>query len=789
MLRNYCRISLRRLWNSRRSTVINVIGLTVGLSCGILIFLLVGYLFSFDRYHHKADRTFWIVTDIRRENTLHADATPRPLGRILREEFTAVETAVRLETLFGQIISLPGSTRKFEESRNICFTESQFFQVFDVDWKTGDKNKALDAADGVVLSERYALKYFGTTDVIGRSLRINNQHDLTVKGLIGDPPSNTRLGYDIMVSYNLVPQLQGTLDEKPDWNNTPSLCFVTMKTAQSIGHLQQALQTTSRKYLSAEQADLLHFQALPLQELSHNTQYGGTVPRPLLYVLTVIGILLVAAACMNFINMATAQSIRRSKETGIRKAIGSTRLQLIIEFLTETAMVTLAAVIISVIIVQLCLPWLNNALSVLHADMSVLWLFRPRFLSWFLALIAGVILLSGLYPALVLSRFTPIAVLQGRANGIRTRGVSLRKVLVITQFFITQFFLIAVIVMSAQVRYIRQTNLGFNKAAILTVPLAGSSSKQETLRQLLEKTPGVEQVSLAAEIPSSFRNDPVSFSYENRKAGFPVNVKIADTAYAGLFGLQLLAGTNFHNNDTLNDEAMLSLMAIKQLGLVSPQEAIGKKINIWGRDKRIVGVVADFHSQDLHHAMRPVILLNLPSEYSIAAIKTGTAATIPGIEKTWSTIYPDQVFRMNFVDDMLARFYLTENILLGLIQVFAVVAILLGCLGLYGLTLFISAARNKEISIRKVFGASVTGMVTMLTKDFISLVVIGLLIATPLAYMAMNKWLEGFAYRVNIQWWMLGLSAMIVLLISLLTVGWESIRAARKNPVKVLKAE
>lgn len=788
MLSNYCRISLRRLWNSRRSTAINVIGLTVGLSCGILIFLLVSYLFSFDRYHHKADRTFWIVTDIQRENTLHADATPRPLGKVLREDFTFVETAVRLETLFGQIISLPGSPRKFEESRNICFTESQFFQVFDVDWKAGDKLTALDAANGVVLSERYALKYFGTTDVIGHTLRINNQQELTVNGLIGDPPSNTRLGYDMMVSYNLIAQPQKSVD-KTDWNNTPSLCFVTLKPEQSIGQLENALRTINQQYLSSEQARSLHFQALPLSELSHNTQYGGTVPRPLLYVLIVIGILLVSAACINFINMATAQSIRRSKETGIRKAIGSTRMQLIIEFLIETSMVTFAAVIMSVIIVQLCLPWLNNALSVLRADMSVLWLLKPRFLSWFLALTAGVILFSGLYPALVLSRFTPIAVLQGRMTATRTRGASLRKVLVVTQFFITQFFIIAVVVMSAQVRYIRQTNLGFNKAAILTIPVASGNGRQETLRQLLESTSGVEHVSLAAEIPSSFRNDPVPFTYETRKAGFPVNVKITDTAYARLFGLQLLAGANFHNNDTLNDEAIVSLMTVKQLGLSSPGEVIGKRINIWGRDKRIVGVVADFHSQDLHHAMRPVILLNFPSEYSIAAIKISTAAAIPAIEKTWKTLYPDQVFRMNFVDDMLARFYLTEHILLGLIQVFTVVAVLLGCLGLYGLVLFIAAARNKEISIRKVFGASVTSMVAMLAKDFIRLVATGSLIAMPLAYMVMNRWLEGFAYRISIQWWMLLLSAMIVILISLLTVGWEAFNAARKNPVKVLKAE
>ncbi|PWV56080.1 ABC transporter permease [Chitinophaga sp. S165] len=782
MLANYLRISFRHLWKNRTSTTINIIGLTVGLSCGILIFLLVSYLFSFDRYHHKADRTYWIVTDIHRENTLSVDATPRALGAMLRQDYPFVENAVRLENLFGRVISIPGTSLKFEESRNICFTETQFFDVFDVQWLHGNKGTALSSPNTVVLSERYAQKYFGSTDVIGRTLRFDNQQELTVTGVIGNPPSNTKLGYEVMVSYPVIKQT--------DWGSTRAMCFVALRNGASPQQLTKALSQVHGKYLSAGEAKLLDFKALPLSELNHNTQYGGAVPRPLLYILIAIGVLLVLAACINFINMATAQAINRAKETGIRKAIGSTRTQLILQFLTETGIVTLLAVVISLVVVQLNLPMLNNALSVIRADISVLWLFRPDSLGWFIGLILAVILLAGLYPSIVLTRFSPIAVIHGRIAATKTRGVTLRKTLVVTQFFITQFFIIAVIVMTAQVRYIQRTDLGFRKEAILTVAIPASTAiKQQTLRQQLSQVPGVEQVSLGLETPASRRNDPNPFTYENNNAGFPANVKIGDTEYASLFGLHFLAGRNFMSNDTLNAEAIVTTMLVKQLGLASPDDIIGKRINIWGQDKTVIGVVDDFHSQDLHHAVKPVILLNYPSENRMVALKLHPGASIAAIEQAWNAVYPEQVFHMTFVDDVIAQFYLVESILLGLIQVFSFVAILIGCLGLYGLVLFIAAARNKEIGVRKVFGASITSLTSLLMKDFIRLVGIGIVIATPLAYMAMNKWLQGFAYRVNISWWMPGLAGALIVGIAMLTVGWESLKAASKDPVKVLKAD
>ncbi|HJT72667.1 MAG TPA: ABC transporter permease, partial [Chitinophaga sp.] len=713
MFKSYLKISIRNLVRNRTSSTVNILGLTIGLSCGILIFLLVSYLSGFDAYHAKARRTYWVVTDINRNSVLPSDATPRPLAAILRKDYPAVETAVRVENLFGQVISIPGTSSRFEESRNICFTESQFFQVFDVKWLRGNASTALSAPNTVVLSDRYAKKYFGTEDVLGKVLRLDNQANLTVTGVIAEPPSNTRLSYEVMISYNTIASLSNTPGILDQWDNTPSMCFVVMRKNAGSPALQEAINTTRQKYLSAEQAKTFDFHPLPLSELGYNMRYGGTVPRPLLYTLAIIGILLVSAACINFVNMATAQALKRSKEVGVRKAVGSTRGQLIGQFLVETGVLTFIALIFSLLLVQLNLPLLNNALSVLRADLSVLNLLRPASLWWFGSLITGVVLLAGLYPALVLARFKPDTALRGRINTQQIGGISLRKVLVVTQFFIAQLFIIAVIVMTAQVRYIQQTDLGFNKTAIFTVNMPPSGiSQQQLLREKLMQTPGVEQVTIGLEIPASPRKHPVSFSYDHHTTPepFTANLKIGDMNYIPLFGLHMIAGRNFLNNDSINTEAIVSAMMVKQLGVRNPEEILGKQINIWGMDKTIVGVVADFHSEDLHNAIQPLIIMNYFQENQMAAIRLNPAnmqAAVQAIERTWSEIYPDNIFHSAFVDDITRQFYLTERILLVLIQAFSLVAILIGCLGLYGLVTFMAEAKTKEIGVRKVLGATV----------------------------------------------------------------------------------
>lgn len=801
MLRNHLLISLRNLWRNRQVNAINVAGLAVGLASGIVIFLLVSYLFSFDRYHAKADRTYWIVTDIRHDNLIPTDATPRPLGDVLRRDYPFVESAVRLENSFERIVSVPngkgGFAKKFEESRNICFTEPQFFEIFDVEWLRGNPKTALSSLNTVVLSERYARKYFDTDEAIGRVLRLDNQVDLTVSGVIKNPPSNTKLRYDVLISYSTVPALLGTGGKgaMQNWEAIKTMCFVTLREGVTPQRLTDALLATGRKHLTTQDAKRLDFHALPLADLNHNPQYGGTAPRPILYALIIVGLFLVLAACINFINLTTAYALKRSKEVGVRKTMGSTRMQLIGQFMTETTLSIVAAVCFGIVLAHFCLPILNTALAILGADISIADLANVRSLTWFAGLIMGVILIAGFYPSFVLSGFNPITALRGQLTTKQVGSLSVRRGLVVVQFFITQLFIIGLIVMMSQVRYMHQKDLGFYKEAILTVPVPTNDPvRQQTLRNQLRALPGIEQVALGAEAPASRQRDPVPFSFDTHTEPekFPTRVKIGDMNYVSIFGLKLLAGHNFRSNDTTNNEALVNERMVKQLGFRSPDAILGKQLTIWGQRKVIVGVLNDFHTDELYSAIPPTTLINYHPENNLAALKLNPAdlpTTTKAIETLWNTLFPASVYKAYFLNEMLDQFYLKEHILLGLIQVFSLIAILIGCLGLYGLVSFIAESKTKEIGIRKVMGATLNQVLWLFGREFIRLLIMGFVLAAPIGWLLMRGWLNGYAYHISFGWWVFAVALGATVLITILTVSYQSMKAALTNPATSLRSE
>ena len=805
MLRNYIDLSLRNLWRNRKVSAISIIGLAVGLAGGLVIFLLVSYLFSFDRYHANADRTYWLVTDIRHDNVTPADAVPRPLGEVLRRDYPFVESAVRLENMFGRIISVPDNqgrfVKKFEESRTVCFTEPQYFNVFDVEWVEGDPKSALVAPNTVVLSERYAQKYFGDDKPIGRILRFDNQVNLIVTGIIKNPPSNTKLRYDALISYSTIPVLMGGEGERSmqSWGNTRAMCFVTLRAGTPVEQLTSVFSVIKKKYMTAKEASMFDFHALPLSDLSHNPQYGGHAPRPILYALIIVGILLVLAACINFINLATARAMKRAKEVGVRKAIGSTRWQLIGQFMTETTLITLGAVVLALLLTQLSLPLLNTALAVLRADLSVLDLLQPRALAWFTALVLSVILLAGFYPALVTARFNPVTALRASSSGRLTTqqagSVSIRRVLIVVQFFITQFFVIGVIVLLAQVRYLQKTELGFTKEAILTIPVPTQNvTRQQALRERLGAIPGVEQVALGADPPASFSRGPVPFTFDTRTEPekFPTRVKVGDMNYVPLFGINLVAGRNFRTNDTTQTEALVNILMSKQLGFRSPGELLGKRLTIWGATRTIVGVVNDFHTDALKIGISPTTILNYAGENHMAALKINPASmptTLKAVEKTWNGLFPEHVFKASFVDALLSELYLTEHILLGLAEAFSLMAILICCLGLYGLVAFMAEVKTKEIGVRKVLGANLSQLLGLFGREFSKLIVIGFMLAAPLGGFLMNNWLQGYAYHIELGWWFFALTLLIAVGITVLTISCESMKAVLTNPARILRME
>nr|WP_295929355.1 ABC transporter permease [uncultured Dyadobacter sp.] len=798
MFDNYLKIALRNMWRNRTTSAVSILGLSVGLASGLVIFLLVGYLFSFNRYHVKSDRIYWVVTDILNEKPQPTDVTPRPLGQVLRDEYPFVESAVRLNNVFGAVIGVPdgkgGMAKKFEESRNICFTEPEYFKVFDSGWASGSPQNALNAPNTVVLSREYALKYFGTEQATGRMLRLDNKTDLTVTGVIENPPSNTQLRYDVLISYATLPGLYDEPDMMQTWGVPGTMCWVALKEGAGLSQLESSLAAITSKYYGAKEAAMYRFRTIALAEMFHTPGYGPA-PRPILYALILVGVFLVIAACVNFINLSTAQAIRRAREVGVRKTMGSSRRQLISQFMLETAMLCGAAWVIALVLTQLNLPLLNRALWMLRPDISVVDLLKSDALLWFGGLVLAVILLAGLYPSAIMARFNPVVALKGKAGHQKAGRFSTRKGLVVVQFFITQLFIIGVIVMSAQVKHLKTADPGFDKDEVLMVNVpGGTGARQGTWVNELNRMPGVRMASLGAEPPMSQMDteEPFVFNHRAEKEVFRVRVRIGDSGYLPVFGLKLLAGRNLESADTSRREALVNEAMLQQLGISDPAAILDKSIRLWGKERNIVGVVRNFSLDPLRAAAQPAAIVNEASAYTMAAVKLHAGnlhAALPRIEKAWNKLFPEGVYHAAFLNDQIADFYATEHILLGLIQVFSLIAVLIGCLGLYGLVTFMAESRSKEIGVRKVLGATQRQVLWIFGKEFSRLLIMGFALAAPLGLFVMNNWLQRYAWKIDFGWWVFALTAGLVALVTGLTISFQSIRAARTNPVVSLRSE
>ncbi|CCH57065.1 protein of unknown function DUF214 [Fibrisoma limi BUZ 3] len=800
MFSNYLTVSLRNLWRNKAVSAISIAGLSVGLASGLVLFLLVNYMFSFDRYHPHMDRSYWIVTDVKQERTMETDAAPRPLADVLRRNYAFVESAVRLETFFGRTISVPDGRgrflKKFNEARNICYTEPQYFDLFGVEWVSGNPKTALAAPNTIVISERYARKYFDNAPPMGRTLRLDNRTNLTVTGIIKDPPPNTQLRYDAFVSYATIPVLESK-QALEDWKGLQAMCFVLLRDGVPAEQLSNAIPGIRRKYYSPNDAAIFDFHVLPLDELNH--QRSGMAPRPISYALIAVGLLLVMAACINFVNLATAQALKRSKEVGVRKAIGSTRWQLIVQFLTETALLTLAAVMLALLLTQLCLPLVNRTLAeqvdMLNPTISILDLAKPKPLVWFSGLITLVILLAGLYPALLQARFNPTLALKGKLTTHQIGGLSIRRALIVVQFTLTQFFVLSVLVIMVQLRHMQQTDWGFRKESILAVWLPRDGLAQpHVLRDRWLRVAGVEQVSFCSDPPASPYNRPSPFSYHThtQPESFETRVRAADENYVATFRLSLVAGRNFLSNDTTSREVLVNETLVRRLGVASPQEVIGKRMHVKDADRVIVGVVKDFRNGDTRAPVLPITLV-----YDLTHCQMATLAINPmhtetvgkAIEGTWNELLPEEVYRSRYISDLINSFYETERLLAGLVQALSLIAILIGCLGLYGLVTFMAESKTKEIGVRKVLGADTLQLLWLFGREFGKLLVLGFLIAAPLGWWLMSNWLQGYTYHIEIGWWLFASTIGLTVLTTVLTVSRQALKAAIANPVNSLRTD
>lgn len=817
MFRSYFTTALRALKRNWSYSIINVLGLTLSLACCLLLFLAIRYELSFDRHNAQADQTYRLISSNKKINDDHWQVgLPLPALPALRNDFPALTHDVTMVyRIANVVVSVRGkanvATKKFQEGDGIiAFAEPEYFRLFDYTWKIGSPQTALSNPNTVVLSERMAEKYFGAGNPIGKTLRVENKTDFVVTGVVQEPPATSSLPFSILLSFASLKQF-GASTNWDDWQSTYGGAQIYLKLPDASADLPMAAARMNKqlvafvnKYHEPNTARDLIYALQPLTSIHVDTRTDNyakrTVSKEMIWAMGLIGLFILVTACVNFVNLATAQAIRRAKEVGVRKVLGSSRGQLVRQFLGETGVLTALSMGLALFVAQASLPYVGELLNIKPGSAT---LFDPTVILFLCILGVLTTTLAGFYPALVLSGYQPITALKGkiRASGRGNAQLSLRRGLIVGQFAISQLLIIGTIIAYSQMKYFRSADIGYSREAVLTVLIPEKKPGQlESLKAKLTGLPGIQSMSFAMTTPSSTSNWTTGFRFgdSDKEPDFGVLMRPADTAYVHTYGLKLLAGRMYQPADTIR-ELVINEAFMKRLGFQKPEQMIGKLMRVNGEDmkKPIVGVVKDFNAFSLHQRIEPSVLTSYRDQYRSLGIKLsarqgGTEAIsqlLNEIETRWNDTFPDFVFKYSFLDETLANFYKTEERMYLLFQLLAGIAIFIGCLGLYGVVAFMVETRTKEVGIRKALGASTANIFGLFSFDFVKLVLVALVLSSPLAWYVMDQWLQKFAYKIDIEWWMFALAGLLAVGIALLTVSFQSIKAALMNPVTSLRSE
>ncbi len=801
MLKNHLKAAWQNLRSHKSYVAINTIGLAVGIAACLLIFLLIQYETSFDNFHKNKERIYRVAGATKTRNGMnYSKGSAFPVAEALRIDYPQLEHVARIFGRDNQQITLlnegaNATQKKFKE--NVFFAEPEFFDIFNFPFLAGDPKTALSEINTAVITQETAEKYFGDWhEAIGKFIKYDNDKDKVcrVTGVLKNIPANTDFPLKVVLSFKTSEGEDGSTDWSVQDGSLNT--FVVLPENMSSRQFDNDLKIFVKKHTPPEYAN--HGYLLqPLGAVHYQSEFGtyrgNTFSKSLITALSSIGLFLLIIACINFINLATAQAVNRSKEVGIRKVLGSSKKQLIVQFLSETFLITLASVVIAIVFAFIALPVLNNLLRI-----SLIIQLSLPLIAFLFGIIIIVTFLSGFYPAIVLSGFNPIKVLKSKFTSKTAGGLSMRKVLVVFQFTVAQTLIMGTLIVVSQMNFFQNASMGFDKDAIVMVPLANDSarlSKMDVLRtQLLQQT-GIKNVSISSFSPMDEASWDGDFKFDNavKKSDFNPDFKWADADYFKTYNIQFIAGRPYYPADTVNGFVVNELM-VKKLGFKNPEDILGKKINIFDGNivAPVVGVVKDFNGSSLKKELKPVVLGSWKLVYRSINIKIqpqNAKQTLASIERLWNKTYPDFVYEYQFLDDKIASFYKQENQLSQLFKIFAGIAIFISCLGLYGFVSFMAEQRTKEVGIRKVLGASVSGIVYLFSKEFTILIGLAFLIATPLAYYIMHQWLQHFAYRINIGVGIFLLTILISEMIAWLTVAHRAIKAAIANPVNSLRTE
>ena len=807
MFKNYLKIAIRNLWKNKGFSAINIFGLASGLAICLLIIFYVNNELGYDQYNTKADRIYRIDGDLRfGGNHFVMAQAPDPMGPTLKQDFPQVEQYVRFRNHGG--IMVKKGNENVEEDK-VVYTDSTLFSVFTLPMIQGDPSTALTEPNSVVITESTAKKYFNSTDVVGKSMIFGDTGNYKITGVIKDIPKQSHFHFDFFIS------MYGQLSsyEINQWTSNNFNTYIVLKKGTDADNLSSQLNGFVMRYVAPvfkslditeeefkKQGNYLHYNLMPLEKIHLYSNRSGELEAngniEYVYIFSLIAFFILLIACVNFMNLSTARSANRAKEVGVRKVLGSLRKNLVTQFLSESILISFISLALALVIASLLLPYFNQLSG---KDMTLNLFLKPWLLPAAILLMIVVGLIAGSYPAFYLSSFKPVQVLKGKlAKGFKSSW--LRSGLVVFQFSISIILVIGTLVIYTQLNYIRNKDIGFDRSRVLIIKNTDAlGSQAKVFEDEIKKLNGVENGTMTGYLPTAgWRSDSPLFPDATTDTKNAVSTQIwrIDENYIPTLGMKMAEGRNFSidfptdSSAIIINEAAARLLGFKDLlnrPLYYMNDFPKKDLTKY----HIIGIVKDFNFNTLREVVTPLCFLYQPQNSSIAfrIHSANMPVLISMIENKFKEFAPEQPFSYSFMDEDFNKTYSDEQRMGGISMTFSVLAILIACLGLLGLITFAAEQRAKEIGIRKVLGANGRDIVSMLSKDFLKLVLIASLIAIPLAWWAMNKWLQGFAYRIEISWWILVSAALLAIFIALLTIFYQAIKAAIANPVKSLRSE
>lgn len=802
MFRNYFKTAFRGFWRNKRISLINLFGLSIGMTASVFIFLWIQNEMSYDDYHPQKENIYRITNTIqvnKDENWVWQNS-PYPMADACRNELAGVESAARImPNEWAAPVVRAGNNPEPQAEKNSAYVDNNWFSIFHYDFVAGSANDFNNDMYGLVLTATSAKKYFGNTDVTGKIMQINDQN-YTIRAVVKDNPANSSFRYDVFMPLTAYVK-NSKVNEANNWNNFNYMVFLKLKPGTQPAVITSGINGLVKKY-RAGNAGNHTVSLIPLSELHFETGLQNPSPtqgnRKTVYIFSILGILLLVIACINYVNLTTAKASLRAKEVSVRKIVGAGKTSLFLQFLVESLVMSFTAMLISVILIQCLVP----LFQVISGTRMVVSFSSPVILRIFLIVLAAVTCLNGLYPALLLSSFKPLEVFRGKKH-LTLNDASLRKGLVVFQFCISMILITATVVIYRQMKYIQESNPGYSVSQLMAIhipwkaPYNGRNEARTflfaSMKNELMKQQGIRGIATGNnEIINVTSATSGSVDWNGRDTTYnPTIARLsADAGFLSLFQLHMQSGRWFEEGKYDEKGFILNETAAREFRMHTP--LIGQRIRVSGDTGQVIGVVKDFYYKSMHDKIGPMIISNNKGSDAYIFIRTEPGKipqAIAATKSVWNQFLPNEPFQYSFLDDNFNNLYKADIKTSKLVFIFSLIAIVVSALGLFGLASFLSEQRTREIGIRKVLGASVQHIAILLSREFVLLVTIAILIAAPVAWWLMNRWLDDFAYRIHINIWIVGISGTIAMLIALVSIGSQTIQAAVENPVKSLRSE